>query len=89
MDDTADTVCPVGNSKYQTVASLMVCFRLFFNILHPPLNVPALCTFYLSPDAYLIANTPVAVSLDEDIDTNKELIGHGYSNLLAGFLGTV
>ncbi|KAH7886685.1 sulfate transporter family-domain-containing protein [Phlebopus sp. FC_14] len=45
---------------------------LFFNILHPPLNVPAL-----------------AVSLDEDIDTNKELVGHGYSNLLAGIFGTV
>ncbi|KAG1796400.1 sulfate transporter family-domain-containing protein [Suillus plorans] len=45
---------------------------LFFNILHPPLNVPAL-----------------SVSLDEDVDTNKELLGHGYSNLLAGFLGTV
>ncbi|KAJ8516740.1 hypothetical protein ONZ45_g5982 [Pleurotus djamor] len=45
---------------------------LFFNILHPPLNVPAL-----------------SVSLNEDIDTNKELVGHGYSNLLAGLLGTV
>ncbi|THH18561.1 hypothetical protein EW146_g2464 [Bondarzewia mesenterica] len=45
---------------------------LFFNILHPPLNVPAL-----------------AVSLNEDVDTNKELVAHGYSNLLAGFLGTV
>jgi SulP family sulfate permease len=45
---------------------------LFFNILHPPLNVPAL-----------------AVSLDEDVDTNKELVAHGYSNLLAGVLGTV
>ncbi|TFK51603.1 hypothetical protein OE88DRAFT_1629548 [Heliocybe sulcata] len=45
---------------------------LFFNILHPPLNVPAL-----------------AVSLDIDVDTNKELVGHGYSNLLAGLLGTV
>lgn len=45
---------------------------LFFNILHPPLNVPAL-----------------SVSLDVDIDTNKELLGHGYSNLLAGLLGTV
>jgi MFS superfamily sulfate permease-like transporter len=88
MDDTADTICPVGNSKYQTVTSLMVCFRLFFNILHPPLNVPALCTFCL-PDDYLTANTHVAVSLDEDIDTNKELVAHGYSNLLAGFLGTV
>ncbi|KAJ7764856.1 sulfate transporter family-domain-containing protein [Mycena metata] len=45
---------------------------LFFNILHPPLNVPAL-----------------AVSLNEDVDTNKELVAHGYSNLLAGVLGTV
>ncbi|KAH9994309.1 sulfate transporter family-domain-containing protein [Russula compacta] len=45
---------------------------LFFNILHPPLNVPAL-----------------AVSLDSDVDTNRELIAHGYSNLLAGMVGTV
>ncbi|KAF8551076.1 hypothetical protein OG21DRAFT_1418614 [Imleria badia] len=45
---------------------------LFFNILHPPLNVPAL-----------------AISLDEDVDTDKELVGHGMSNLAAGFLGTV
>ncbi|KAF9267177.1 hypothetical protein L218DRAFT_1063908 [Marasmius fiardii PR-910] len=45
---------------------------LFFNILHPPLNVPAL-----------------SVSLDQDINTNKELVGHGYSNLLAGAVGTV
>ncbi|KAI0065142.1 hypothetical protein BV25DRAFT_1799226 [Artomyces pyxidatus] len=45
---------------------------LFFNILHPPLNVPAL-----------------AVSLDQDVDTNKELVAHGYSNLLAGLFGTV
>ncbi|KAI0247014.1 sulfate transporter family-domain-containing protein [Lactifluus subvellereus] len=45
---------------------------LFFNVLHPPLNVPAL-----------------AVSLDTDVDTNKELIAHGYSNIFAGLLGTV
>ncbi|KAF5319323.1 hypothetical protein D9619_008654 [Psilocybe cf. subviscida] len=45
---------------------------LFFNILHPPLNVPAL-----------------AVSLNNDVDTNKELVAHGYSNLLAGLFGTV
>ncbi|KAF9483648.1 sulfate anion transporter [Pholiota conissans] len=45
---------------------------LFFNILHPPLNVPAL-----------------AVSLNIDVDTNQELVAHGYSNLLAGFIGTV
>ncbi|KAL0573865.1 hypothetical protein V5O48_008082 [Marasmius crinis-equi] len=46
--------------------------QLFFNILHPPLNVPAL-----------------SVSLDEDINTNKELVGHGYSNLLSGIVGSV
>lgn len=45
---------------------------LFFNILHPPLNVPAL-----------------SVSLNEDVNTNKELVAHGYSNLFAGLLGTV
>ncbi|KAI9058951.1 hypothetical protein FKP32DRAFT_1596829 [Trametes sanguinea] len=45
---------------------------LFFNILHPPLNVPAL-----------------AVSLNHDVDTDKELMAHGYSNLLAGLIGTV
>ena len=30
-----------------------------------------------------------AVSLDEDVDTDKELVAHGVSNLAAGFLGTV
>ncbi|KIK64222.1 hypothetical protein GYMLUDRAFT_40512 [Collybiopsis luxurians FD-317 M1] len=45
---------------------------LFFNILHPPLNVPAL-----------------SVSLDEDVDTNRELVAHGYSNIMAGAFGTV
>ncbi|CAK5278217.1 unnamed protein product [Mycena citricolor] len=45
---------------------------LFFNILHPPLNVPAL-----------------SVSLNEDVDTDKELVAHGYSNFFAGILGTV
>lgn len=30
-----------------------------------------------------------AVSLDANVDTNKELVGHGYSNLLAGLFGTV
>lgn len=44
---------------------------LFFNILHPPLNVPAL-----------------TVTLDQDVDTNHELVSHGYSNFLAGLLGT-
>ncbi|KAG6917412.1 hypothetical protein DXG01_002681 [Tephrocybe rancida] len=47
---------------------------LFFNILHPPLNVPAL-----------------SVSLDEDVDTDKELVAHGFYRVggttrIAGFL---
>ncbi|KAG5643844.1 hypothetical protein DXG03_009575 [Asterophora parasitica] len=45
---------------------------LFFNILHPPLNVPAL-----------------SVSLNEDINTDRELVAHGYSNILSGLFGTV
>jgi hypothetical protein len=32
---------------------------------------------------------PPAVSLNVDVDTNKELIAHGYSNLFSGILGTV
>ncbi|KAG5634183.1 hypothetical protein H0H81_003026 [Sphagnurus paluster] len=64
---------------------------LFFNILHPPLNVPALCTSCFSPFGVKLTAPFVyeAVSLNEDVDTNKELVSHGYSNLLAGFLGTV
>ncbi|KAF8756645.1 Sulfate anion transporter [Rhizoctonia solani] len=46
---------------------------LFFNILHPPLNVPALA---------------VSLN-EDSIDTNRELTAHGISNLLAGFTGTV
>lgn len=45
----------------------------FFSILHVPLNVPAL-----------------GVSLKEDnVDVDRELTGHGISNLLAGAIGTV
>ena len=29
------------------------------------------------------------MSLDEDVDTNKELVAHGYSNILAGLFGVV
>lgn len=31
----------------------------------------------------------IAVSLDMDVDTDKELTAHGYSNILAGVIGTV
>lgn len=46
---------------------------VFFGILHVPLNVPAL-----------------GVSLSEDnVDTDRELVAHGISNICAGMLGTV
>ena len=41
-------------------------------------------------DAFVIlvySQPQSAVSLNEDIDTNKELVAHGYSNLLAGLVG--
>ncbi|OZJ04864.1 hypothetical protein BZG36_02626 [Bifiguratus adelaidae] len=45
----------------------------FFGILHVPINVPAL-----------------GVSTNEDnVDTNRELVAHGISNMLSGFAGSV
>ncbi|UZJ54387.1 hypothetical protein CBS101457_003707 [Exobasidium rhododendri] len=45
----------------------------FFSILHVPLNVPAL-----------------AVSVNEDnLDTDRELLAHGISNIAAGLAGSV
>lgn len=45
----------------------------FFGILHVPINVPAL-----------------AMSLQMDrYDVDKELIAHGYSNMVSGFLGSI
>lgn len=46
---------------------------VFFALLHVPINVPAL-----------------ALSVGEDnVETDKELINHGLSNLLAGCVGTI
>lgn len=46
---------------------------VFFGILHVPLNVPAL-----------------GVSISEDnVDTDRELLAHGVSNIAAGLFGTV
>lgn len=45
----------------------------FFGILHVPINVPAL---------------GVSTKRD-DIDTNRELVAHGWSNLLSGGVGSV
>ncbi|KAK4702198.1 sulfate permease, SulP family, partial [Phenoliferia sp. Uapishka_3] len=46
---------------------------VFFGLLHVPINVPAL-----------------GISVGEDnVDTDRELVAHGISNVLAGVLGTV
>lgn len=46
---------------------------VFFGILHVPLNVPSL-----------------GVSLNEDnVKLDRELVAHGFSNMLAGIFGTV
>lgn len=45
----------------------------FFGIIHVPINVPAL---------------GIAVQQD-DININRELFGHGISNALSGFLGSI
>lgn len=46
---------------------------VFFGLLHVPINVPAL-----------------GISVGEDnVNTNRELVAHGISNVAAGLLGTV
>lgn len=48
-------------------------FFIFSGILHVPINVPAL-----------------GVSLNEDnVDTNRELMAHGFSNMFSGLVGSV
>ena len=51
-----------------------------------PRLVHILCAYLL---AIVLTMHLTAVSLDSDVDTNKELIAHGYSNFLAGITGTV
>ncbi|KAK6463133.1 sulfate transporter Sulfate/bicarbonate/oxalate exchanger SAT-1 and related transporter [Scheffersomyces coipomensis] len=45
----------------------------FFGILHVPINVPALA---------------LSVGMDE-VDVDRELVAHGYSNALSGLLGSI
>ena len=65
---------------------------LFFNVLHPPLNVPALGMARPSELITCILCSKLCsclgISLGEDeVDLNRELTGHGVSNLVAGVLG--
>lgn len=56
------------------IKTLPTMFALsFFGIIHVPINVPAL---------------GLAVQ-EDDIDINRELFGHGISNALSGFCGSI
>ncbi|KAJ2162750.1 hypothetical protein GGF46_000475 [Coemansia sp. RSA 552] len=68
------TLFDFANTDWHAVAkTIPTMFGLaFFSILHVPINVPAL-----------------AVSTNVDtIDTNRELLAHGISNLVSGCLGS-
>ena len=86
--DIAYSICSVSPSFLGKLTDILTLARLFFNILHPPLNVPALGRSG-SGISFAGLNSVLAVSLDTDVDTNKELVAHGYSNLLSGLFGTV
>ncbi|KAL6454766.1 hypothetical protein SBY92_004236 [Candida maltosa Xu316] len=66
--------------KFQLVDWLCILRQLptmlaltFFGILHVPINVPALA---------------VSIGMD-DVDVNRELVAHGYSNAISGLVGSI
>ncbi|RUS27491.1 sulfate transporter family protein [Jimgerdemannia flammicorona] len=65
---------PSATSWSAIAETIPAMFALtFFGILHVPINVPAL-----------------GVSTNQnDVDTNRELVAHGVSNILSGFVGSV
>ncbi|KAJ2305223.1 hypothetical protein IWW54_005145 [Coemansia sp. RSA 2705] len=68
------TLFDFGNTDWRAVVKAIPTMLglAFFSILHVPINVPAL-----------------AVSTNADkIDTNRELLAHGISNLLSGCMGS-
>ena len=64
MGDAAHAVCV---AIFQRIASSFECPR-------------AWCVFYARPLAIVLMTHLQAVSPDSDVDTNKELVAHGYSN---------
>ena len=52
LGNTADTACFVGRTTdiLDIAIECVLHSRLFFNILHPPLNVPALGSWSCSMD---------------------------------------
>ena len=45
----------------------------FFGILHVPINVPALAV----------------ATKEDDLNLNRELVAHGFSNAISGFVGSI
>ena len=76
MGNTTHTTCVTILQRFASSSECTGARCVFQNRLR---NAPHL----------LITKPWIALSLDSDVDTNKELIAHGYSNLLAGLLGTV
>ncbi|KAJ1744146.1 hypothetical protein LPJ78_000648 [Coemansia sp. RSA 989] len=69
------TLFDFSNTDWHTVIKTIPTMLglAFFSILHVPINVPALA---------------VSTNVDK-IDTNRELLAHGISNLLSGFMGSL
>ncbi|PIA17776.1 hypothetical protein COEREDRAFT_80130 [Coemansia reversa NRRL 1564] len=68
------TLFNFGNTDWRVVLKTLPTMLglAFFSILHVPINVPALA---------------VSTNVDK-IDTNRELLAHGISNILSGMLGS-
>ncbi|KAI8815325.1 sulfate transporter family-domain-containing protein [Cladochytrium replicatum] len=55
-----------------------------------PATIPTQLALVFFGILHVPINVPaLAVSTHQDVDTNLEIVGHGISNLLAGFVGTV
>lgn len=63
------------------------CFSMFF--IHHLTSLLLVSWFACTPSSKFSIHIWQAVSLDNDVNTNKELVAHGYSNFLAGLVGTV
>ena len=75
-----DAAHAIGVAIFQHLAPSFECSRAWC-VIYAHVCVPLL--------AIMLITHLIAVSLDSDVDTNKELIAHGYSNFLAGIVGTV
>jgi hypothetical protein len=75
-----DAAHAVGIAIFQHLAPAFECPRAWYVFVQRR---------YVHLLAIVLIVRLTAVSLDCDVDTNKELIAHGYSNFLAGIVGTV